>query len=224
MQVGNGQHIVRSDSARVVIPTKSEWYKAAYYNPATHTYYQYPTSSNTAPTASHPTSAPNSANYNDIGGTTIVGSYSGSAGPYGTFDQGGNVAEWNEQYSVGDGLRGYSGGAYDDNATNLQKGLPSIGYPYNANPDLGFRVAMLVPEPSSYALAILAFGFLLVLRRRLSITQSARWIIGRRSIPRSTLRRPHDRRISDSLPRPGPAKAQRIPRHLSGQLLFLLLK
>ena len=66
----NGNSITRNSDATVFIPNEDEWYKAAYYNPATSSYYSYPTSSNTAPTASGPTSAHNSANYNNA-----VGSY-----------------------------------------------------------------------------------------------------------------------------------------------------
>ena len=52
--------ITRNAGATVFLPSENEWYKAAYYNPGTSSYFQYPTSSNTAPTASGPTAAPNS--------------------------------------------------------------------------------------------------------------------------------------------------------------------
>lgn len=53
------------------------------------------------------------------GGPTHVGAYTGSASPYGTFDQGGNVYEWNEQI-VGSS-RGRRGGGWGDfvGANNL---------------------------------------------------------------------------------------------------------
>ena len=41
--------ITRNAGATVFLPSENEWYKAAYYNPATSSYFQYPTSSNTAP-------------------------------------------------------------------------------------------------------------------------------------------------------------------------------
>ena len=37
--------------ANFVLPSMDEWYKAAYYDPVTSTYFDYPTGSNTAPTA-----------------------------------------------------------------------------------------------------------------------------------------------------------------------------
>ena len=42
----NGNNITRNSGAMVVIPSKNEWYKAAYYNPNQRTYNLYPTSSN----------------------------------------------------------------------------------------------------------------------------------------------------------------------------------
>jgi formylglycine-generating enzyme required for sulfatase activity len=41
----NGNSITRNAGATVFLPSENEWYKAAYYNPATSSYYQYPTSS-----------------------------------------------------------------------------------------------------------------------------------------------------------------------------------
>jgi hypothetical protein len=35
-----------------------------------------------------------------VGGLTNVGSYTGSAGPNGTFDQGGNAVEWADRIEV----------------------------------------------------------------------------------------------------------------------------
>ncbi len=45
----NGNSITRNAGATVFLPSEDEWYKAAYYNPTTSSYFQYPTSSNTAP-------------------------------------------------------------------------------------------------------------------------------------------------------------------------------
>ena len=46
----NGDSITRNP-ARQSMPSENEWYKAAYYDPTTTSYYLYPTSSNTPPTA-----------------------------------------------------------------------------------------------------------------------------------------------------------------------------
>src|SRR5262249_50598966 len=58
----NSDDITRNSGARVFIPSQDEWYKAAYYNPNTKSYFLYPTASDTPPTATTLTSAPNSAN------------------------------------------------------------------------------------------------------------------------------------------------------------------
>ncbi len=46
----NAATITRNMGASVFLPSDNEWFKAAYYNPVTGSYFQYPTSSNTAPT------------------------------------------------------------------------------------------------------------------------------------------------------------------------------
>ncbi len=150
--------ITRHANANVVLPNENEWYKAAYFNPATSSYFRYPTSSNTAPTASAPTGAINSANYNNVvANLTVVGAYTASASPYGTFDQGGDVGQWTEP-GVRDGL---SADGFSYNLPALPAGEAGKGFwqavgadPLYGDEDIGFRVAM-VPEPSSIALAAL---------------------------------------------------------------------
>ena len=58
----NGSSITRNAGARIFLPTEDEWYKAAYYNAATKSYFVYGTSSDARPNATGPTSTPNSAN------------------------------------------------------------------------------------------------------------------------------------------------------------------
>jgi hypothetical protein len=145
--------------AQVYIPTENEWYKAAYYNGANSTYSLYPNGQNTITTAD--------ANYNrSVGSSTNVGTYSSDPSFYGTFDQGGNVWEWND--AVIGSARGLRGSAwYFDGASYL-----ASTYRYsNASPSdevdlIGFRLAS-VPEPSSMVLAILASGVMLTRRRRI---------------------------------------------------------
>ena len=52
------------------------------------------------------------------GALTDVGAYSLSDSPYGTYDQGGNVWEWNEEIVYGS-YRGIRGGSWDDDASDL---------------------------------------------------------------------------------------------------------
>jgi formylglycine-generating enzyme required for sulfatase activity len=161
----DGNAIVRNSGATWVLPTENEWYKAAYYNPASSSYFLFPTSNNNVPTAEPPPGGSNSANWNAIGGLTAVGAYLLSPSPYGTFDQAGNVMEWNE--TLIDSLdRGVRGGAFGsmtfgyDLSSHARSGTPATTTQLN----LGFRVAM-IPEPSTGLLASLGGLALLVCRR-----------------------------------------------------------
>lgn len=103
----NAASITRNPGADIVLPSENEWFKTAYYDPrtpaqggpplASHNYWLYPTTSNTAPHATFPTATANSANYNDaVFNLTNVGAYTGTTSPYGAFDMGGNISQWNE--------------------------------------------------------------------------------------------------------------------------------
>ncbi len=145
--------VIRNPGATWAVTSENEWYKAAYYDPTLNGgaggYWEYATRSNTAPTACAPTGAANSANYaNAVGNPTDVGAYTGSASAYGTFDQNGNVWNWNESvyYSLCRGLRG---GSFDNGY--LQASSYGYGYidpAYVGIEGIGFRVSE-VPEPSS---------------------------------------------------------------------------
>jgi formylglycine-generating enzyme len=161
----NANSVTRNAGATVFLPSENEWYKAAYYNPATSSYFQYPTSSNTAPNATGPTSAPNSANYNNaVGHQTAVGAYSGTTSPYGVFDMGGNVFQWNDTL-FNDFTRGIRGGSDALPSSILLSSNRESEGPGTSGSFIGFRVAS-VPEPGTGALAVLAFGLICVLRKR----------------------------------------------------------
>ena len=149
--------ITSNAGATIYIPTEDEWYKAAYYNGANSTYSLYPNGQNTITTAD--------ANYaNSVGSSTDVGTYSGDPSFYGTFDQGGNVWEWND--GVIDSSRGRSGGTWSSVAIDLLATSdrdPSA--PRSENRLIGFRVAS-VPEPSTMVLTMLASGMILTRRKR----------------------------------------------------------
>ena len=101
-----GGIILANAGAQVYIPTENEWYKAAYYNGATSTYSLYPNGQNSITTAD--------ANYGwSVGSSTDVGTYNSDPSFYGTFDQGGNVSEWNDAviFESRRGMRGRCNGA-----------------------------------------------------------------------------------------------------------------
>jgi len=132
------------------IPLENEWYKAAYYSPnyggtGIGGYYAYATQSDTAPGTTIG-SSPNQANYNNLErGATDVGSFSGSGSFYGTFDQSGNVWQWNDGDGIADPYRNGRGGAWGDDSSWVSSSH-GFGYPtYQERLDGGFRLASPAP-------------------------------------------------------------------------------
>jgi sulfatase modifying factor 1 len=144
-----------------VLPTKDEWFKAAYLKSDGSGYTLYATG-DTLPFA-----GTNGVNYNNVvGGVWDVGTGSGvSIENNGTFDMNGNAQEWTESTDS----YMYGGGYWDDELYlassefyTAAKKAPAKkapakkkvgGYGYGD----GFRVAV-IPEPSSVALMGLVAG------------------------------------------------------------------
>jgi formylglycine-generating enzyme required for sulfatase activity len=158
----NGSTVTRNAGATIAVPSEDEWYKAAYHDPSAAIYYDYPAGSDSATICSTPTAEPNRANCGlALSVPTFVGSYTGSASPYGTFDQGGNVFEWTEAISGSDRIR--RGGAQGSDPSTLAATVRFASVPSSAGPQTGLRLA-LIPEPDTGLLVVA--GLLAIVRWR----------------------------------------------------------
>lgn len=159
----------RNANATWVIPTENEWYKAAYYDPSasgpSDDYWLYPVRSDSVPLHTVIDSAGNvvadpgtAANYglasdwNGQDGNVTSYAYN-SASYYGTYDQGGNVGEWNE--AIIGSNRGLRGGDWSGDESYLRSSVRYSGPPTGYGPGIGFRLAV-IPEPGSVAAIALA--------------------------------------------------------------------
>jgi formylglycine-generating enzyme required for sulfatase activity len=170
--------ITRNTGATYFIPSENEWYKAAYYDPTLNGgsggYWTYPTRSNIVPTNILSSTGTNNANYSDTNDSphtgnsnltdptnelTPVGAFAASPGPYGTYDQGGDIWQWNETVVFTGESRGIRAGVWSDSSyvlasserfSGLVEDMGSGGSGYYC---FGFRVAE-VPEPGSIVLVV----------------------------------------------------------------------
>ena len=180
----------RNALAKWWIPTETEWFKAAYYDPSLNNglggYWAYATRSNSAP-GNQMGNLPNQANYYtgtiDLDTTTFTWTRTGGVysvtqsadydstqcylSPVGAFTN--SASTYGTYDQSGDvwewldsgNIRG--GYCFSDSFNLRQFGFPP---PYGANESLGFRVATSqVPEPNSLLLTGLG-GILLASRRR----------------------------------------------------------
>ncbi|MDR1279699.1 MAG: formylglycine-generating enzyme family protein [Opitutaceae bacterium] len=138
-----------------VIANENEWYRAAYYN-GDGGWWNHATQSNDH---SGTLTASNGQNYYGSGNGNValaVGSFINATSYFGTYDQGGNVWEWNDTIHS-DNNRVWRGGSFGYDANYL---AAASGRGYNGPADeassIGFRVASLtaVPEPSMWGSAM----------------------------------------------------------------------
>jgi len=168
--------ITRNAGWQWAVTSEDEWYKAAYHQPASQGgdsdgYWGFPTRSNVAPGRDLADPLGNNANFGGVGVppidpyfTTVAGEFQNSASFYGTFDQGGNVWEWNEAIigTFGD-RRGSRGGAFNVYDGFLHSSARQNNSSTSEQGYIGFRVSQ-IPTPSSAAMLVL--GALGALRRR----------------------------------------------------------
>jgi sulfatase modifying factor 1 len=163
LNVGDQVSFARQADAKYWIPTEDEWYKAAYHknDGVTGNYFDYPTGSDSMPSHHLSPDLGNNANFYQDGYTigspyytTEVGAFENSASPYGTFDQGGNVWEWNEAVVGNSSWRGVRGSSFVNGGNGMMASyFDHNGTTTNEENDSGFRVAS-VPEPGSITLML----------------------------------------------------------------------
>lgn len=186
-----GTGFARNANSVYALPSENEWYKAAYFQPAAQggdadNYWAYPTSANTVPNSRNGSASDaNSANFfrddgiaNGFNGgyavnnsltspsglaLTQVGAFNLADSYYGTFDQGGNVWEWDE--AVIGSARGIRGGSWSGGDPSMLATTRQSFSPGNESQIVGFRV-VIVPEPGVFSLLTLGLGLFVWHRKR----------------------------------------------------------
>lgn len=168
-------NLYRNRLAVYFLPSADEWYKAAYHDATAGTaglYFNYPTGSDSVPTAVTAGVAPDTAVYRQLTATGPAEiTRAGGLSAYGTMGQGGNVLEWEETDHdlLNDSTtsnRGVRGGDWNNTSGSLSSSSRNRDRP-DTKDDSGFRVAsIIIPEPTSVTLALSVLLFLAVGRRQ----------------------------------------------------------
>ncbi len=147
----NAANPFRSKRATYVLPSADEWYKAAYFNPTTNTYSDFPNGLNTAPTAVVSGTAANTAVYNQspgFGGPADI-TLAGGLSRFGVMGLAGNVSEWEEtEWDLANddpsSFRGSRGGGWSTpGGVSLSSSGRSLDSPWAGQGYTGFRVAIV---------------------------------------------------------------------------------
>ena len=171
-----GENLYRHKAAYYFLPSENEWYKSAFHqnNGVTNSYWDYATASEVAPTPASGGTAPFTAVFTApvLSGPAAVDN-NGGLSSYGTRGQDGNIREWLE--SAFDGTnnsssedRAFRGGGWASPVHELHSAARGNNSPTTSSNTMGFRVASIVPEPSSAALLIGTASLLIFKRRRVT--------------------------------------------------------
>jgi formylglycine-generating enzyme required for sulfatase activity len=163
-------NLYRNSLTKYFLPSADEWYKAAFFDPVANQYFDFPNGSDTAPAPVASGIAPSTAVFDqpfEQGPADIT--LAGGLSPYGTMAQGGNVWEWEEMdfdliNDSSSSVRGVRGGFWNFVSGALRSSIRNNEGPGAESRSFGFRVASVVPEPSTLLLGGMAAGVLL--RRR----------------------------------------------------------
>jgi formylglycine-generating enzyme required for sulfatase activity len=171
------ENLFRNSLARYFLPSIHEWHKAAFYDPNSGVYYDYPTGSDSVPDGIDFVGDPNfDAVFFDGASNSIPNSVTGVglSSAFGTTGQAGNVREWEETAfdrtnDVAGDHRRASGGSYNDSSNVLAAWNTLIGTaPQFESQIIGFRVASAIPEPGTALLAGMALIAMYGLSRRIT--------------------------------------------------------
>jgi formylglycine-generating enzyme required for sulfatase activity len=169
-----GAWVTREPGATWVLASQDEWHKAAYYDPDTESYWEYP---NGRDSIDYPTDETTPREHN-FGGSMIgwqgnvyftsIGETTGYSA-YGVFDMGGNVEEWTDSLvPPGQGLnRVVQGGSFVSHDSYLSRAGAISRDPDIASNARGLRL-VLIPEPSTMFLLLLGGPLLFMFKRRQS--------------------------------------------------------
>jgi len=159
----NPENLFRNNEAKYFLPSMDEWYKAAFYDPATGNYNPYPTGGEAAPIPVASGTDPGTAVFNQplAAGPADV-TQAGGLSPYATMGQGGNTWEWQETSSNLVNVdpasnRLFRGGLWESTLSALSKTTAGAGHPSTEFTAVGIRVASAIPEPGTLSLVGFVF-------------------------------------------------------------------
>jgi sulfatase modifying factor 1 len=163
----DANNLYRNRLARYFLPSVDEWYKAAFYDPNSGVYFEYPTGSDNVPASVASGTAAGTAVYGFQTGPADV-KFAGGLSPYGTMAQGGNVFEFQEgdfgDIDFNSPYRGLRGTGWNTAFSHMRSpGRTFIADPANGLDFQGFRIASIIPEPN--AVILFGIGLTVFLRR-----------------------------------------------------------
>jgi sulfatase modifying factor 1 len=168
-------NLFRNTLACYFLPSADEWYKAAFYDPASDIWYDFPNGRDDAPLPVAGGTAPCTAVWNqpfEQGPADVM--LAGGPSPFGTVGQGGNVWEWEETEAdltndAPSAQRVVRGGDWIPTLgpIGLSSGFQNDITSPDANPiNGGFRIVSAVPEPSTICLTLMVILSVLLTRTR----------------------------------------------------------
>jgi formylglycine-generating enzyme required for sulfatase activity len=172
--------LVHTQDARFYIPTRSQWVKAAYYDPnrsgpGQGGYWTYPNASDNELRYGFPWEGGESiaGAWRDIppySWELPVASYEGTQSPWGLFDLSGSSRDWNEDDDGNRGARLYSGSSRIEgvpfSTDSLYRSEAFPVYPNDGVNFAGLRIAATVPTPGGGVTMCVVLTMAALSRRR----------------------------------------------------------